>query len=138
MSDFTSGTVRRIVLQLGFEAALGEVSRALRDAGLFSLARIDVRDHFIRDQHHVFRMYQIIESWAPDLAVEALDRHPDAGVLLPIRVAVYELAAGETAVLVHEPSPVVDLASIFERQSERLARALATVHRHATAAPLTA
>src|SRR5574342_1276655 len=39
---------RRIVIDMDFEAAVGAVSRAIREEGLQTLARIDVRDHFWR------------------------------------------------------------------------------------------
>ena len=34
---------RRLIVHLGFEAAVGEVSRAIRDEGLEIIGRIDVR-----------------------------------------------------------------------------------------------
>src|SRR5512135_26443 len=78
MSDYTPDYGRRLVVDLDFETALGAVNRAIREEGLHALARIDVRDHFMRDQRHMFRLYEIIEAWSPDLAVEALGHHLDA------------------------------------------------------------
>jgi uncharacterized protein (DUF302 family) len=103
MNDCTPDYGRRIVVDLRFEAALGEANRAIRDEGLFVLTRFDVRDHFLRDQRHMFRQYEILEVWSPDLAFEALSHHLDAGIIFPTRIVLYELADGETAMLVSEP-----------------------------------
>ena len=135
MNDYTPDYGRRIVVDLEFEAAVGEVNRALREEGLCALAQIDVRNHFSRDPGHLFRQYLIIEAWSPDLAVKTLDRHLDAGLMLPTRIVLYELADGETAVLTSEPlSPLASharwredfpgLADIADAESERLARVL--------------
>ena len=127
---------RRIVVGTDFESTLGRLSRALRDEGLFALARIDVRDHFMRDQRRMFRLYEIIEAWSPEVAVETVSHHLDAGVLLPTRFVIYELADGETAVVASEPLSSMtshphwreefpDLAIAADREAERVARVLA-------------
>lgn len=141
---------RRIVVDLGFEAAVGEVSRAIREEGLHVIARIDVRDHFWRDLGRDFRHYFLLEAWSPDLAVEALRHNLDVGAILPTTFAIYELADGETAVVATEPlSPIASepewrrnapaLAAIADRESERIARVLARVQHssshHASALP---
>jgi len=144
MNDYTPDHGRRFVVDLGFEAALGEANRAIREAGLFVLARFDVRDHFMRDARHLFRQYEILEVWSPDLAFEALSHHLDAGILLPTRIALYELADGETMMLASEPlAPMAAqpqwraafpaLAAIADRESERIARVLAHVQRCSSA-----
>jgi uncharacterized protein (DUF302 family) len=141
MSDYTPDYGRRIVVDLDFQSALGEANRALREEGLFVLTRVDVRDHFMRDQRHMFRMYEILEAWSPDLAFEALSHHPDAGIILPTRIVLYELADGETAMLVSEPlAPMAAqpqwrqafpaLAAIAGRESERVARVLAKIRQY--------
>ena len=127
---------RRIVIDLGFEAVLGEASRAIREEGLQMIARIDVRDHFWRDLEHDFRPYFLLEAWSPELALEALRHNLDVGIILPITFAIYELADGETAVVAREPfSPMAAepdwrrdspaFAAIADRESERVARVLA-------------
>ena len=138
MSDYAPDYGRRIVVDLNFEATLGHLSRVLREEGLFALARIDVRDHFMRDQRHMFRLYEIVEAWSPDVAVETLSHHLDAGLVLPTRFVVYELADGETAVLASEPlssmasrprwrAEFPDLALVADREAERVARAMASL-----------
>lgn len=126
---------RRIVVDLGFDAVVGEASRAIREEGLQMIARIDVRDHFWRDLGHDFRHYFLIEAWSPELALEALRHNLDVGTILPTTFAIYELADGETAVVMSEPlsrmaaepdwrRDTPALAAIADRESARAARVL--------------
>jgi len=126
---------RRIVIDLDFEATLGETSRALRDEGLRTIARIDVRDHFRRDLARDFRQYTVIDAWSPELAIAALAHDLDAGTVLPTRLAIYELADGETVVVASEPlTPIMsdaewqrhspELAILARAESKRIARVL--------------
>jgi len=90
---------RDIVVDLDFEAAVGQLTRAIRDRGLTVISRLDVRDHFLKSLRQTFRRYVLVEAWSPELAIEALQRDPGAGALLPTAFAVYELEAGKTAVV---------------------------------------
>ena len=127
---------RRVVVDLGFEAVLGEANRAIREEGLQVIARIDVRDHFWRDLGHDFRHYFLIEAWSPGFALEGLRHNLDVGTILPTTFAVYELADGKTAVVAKElfSSLAADpewqrdapaLAAIAHQESERVARVIA-------------
>jgi uncharacterized protein (DUF302 family) len=112
---------RRIVVDLDFEATLGETARALRDEGLHPIARIDIRDHFRRDLARDFRQYYVIDAWSPELAIAALAHDLDAGAVLPTRLAIYELADGETAVVAAEPLAPIMTDAEWQRQSPELA-----------------
>lgn len=123
---------RRIVLDLDFETAAGAVARALREEGMETIARVDVRDDFRRNRHD-FRRYVLLDAWSPDLAFEALRVNLDAGPLLTTTVAVYELGDGETVMATRESlAPIADdpiwrdqeptLADIADRERERIAR----------------
>jgi uncharacterized protein (DUF302 family) len=127
---------RRIVIDAGFEEAICDVSRAIREEGLQMMARIDIRDHFWRDLGHDFRHYFLIEAWSPELALEALCHNLDVATLLPTTFAIYELADGETAVVARPPlsskadqdacrRDAPELADIADRERERVARVLA-------------
>lgn len=131
---------RRIVVDSGFEAVLGDLSRVIREEGLQTIARIDVRDHFWRDAGRDFRHYFLIEAWSADLAFEALQHDLAIGTILPTTFAVYELPDGETAVVVQEPlAPLASdlewrkdapaLASLADREAERVATVLARLRR---------
>ena len=134
---------QRIVVEAPFETALGDLHRALREEGLQTLARIDLRDHFWRSIGRDFRCCFLVDAWSPALAFEALQQSLDTATVLPTTFAVYELAGGETAIAARQPFvPVVDerawrqrsaaLAAIADREGEHVARVLARVqHRFA-------
>jgi uncharacterized protein (DUF302 family) len=129
MSDYG----RRIVVDLGFEATVDELSRAIPATGLQTLMRIDVRDHFGRELGHDFRRYVLIEAWSPDLMLDALRHNLDIGTILPSTFATYELGDGETAVVAKGAmASVADddqwrrdaptLAGIADQETDRVAR----------------
>jgi uncharacterized protein (DUF302 family) len=140
---------RRIVVDAAFDAVVNGIQRAIADEGLHVIARLDVRDHFWRELTHDFRRYVLIDAWSPRLAFEALRRTLDVGTVMPTRFAVYELADGETAVVAEEPlAPVAaepqwrrdspELATIADRESERVARVLGQIQKNANARELAA
>jgi uncharacterized protein (DUF302 family) len=89
---------RRVVVDLPFEAALGETARAIEAEGMQVVSRIDVRDRFKLSVRREFRQYELVEAWDPREAFETLQADLDAGPTLPLHFSVYELADGETAV----------------------------------------
>jgi uncharacterized protein (DUF302 family) len=126
---------RRLVINLGFDRALDETIRALRDEGFDTASRIDVRDYCKLMLGHDFRRYMLIEALPARFLLRALQQNLDVGTILPATIAIYELADGETAVVAAEPfAPVVsdpswresepDLAAAAGEESEALARAL--------------
>jgi uncharacterized protein (DUF302 family) len=116
---------RRLIVHLGFEAAVGAVSRAIRDEGLEILGRIDVRDHFRQGLRRDFRPYALLEAWTPELALEALRRNPDVGPLLPTTFAIYELRVDETVVMATGRRPTRgSLAANADREIARVSRVL--------------
>jgi uncharacterized protein (DUF302 family) len=142
MSDYG----RRIVVDLEFESAVAETSRLIREEGLKIIARIDVRDHFRRDLSHDFRRYLLIEAWSSKLAVDALRHNLEVGPVLPITVAIYELADGETAVVAKEPlAPYAsnaawrrdfpELAAMADEEAERTARVFAALKQRSRPTP---
>ena len=115
---------RRVLIDLPFEAAAGAVAGAIQREGLAILARIDVRDHFKTELHHEFRQYMLVDAWVPALAFEEIRADRDEGAAVPIRVAIYELADGETAITV-------------DQRSAPAARVMGRLRRMPRAAPLT-
>jgi uncharacterized protein (DUF302 family) len=82
----------------------------------------------------------LLEAFAPELTLDALQHDPGVGPLLPVTVGVYELADGETAVVASPPlAPVLSdfgwraatpaLAAIGDRASEQLAQAFDRLQR---------
>ena len=126
---------RRIIVDSDFETFLGKTSRAIRDEGMQTIARVDVRDHLWRDLGHNFGCYFLITAWSPEVALAALRTSPDLGAFLPATFAIYELPERQIAVVVNEPLwPMgVDadwrrahpgLAAIADRENERIVRVL--------------
>ena len=140
---------RRIVMDANFDAAVCDVSRAIREEGLQAVARIDVREQFWRHLSCNVRPYLLIEAWSTDQAMEALRLAPDVGAVLPTTFAVYELADGKTVVAAKaslsaaadQPGfreEVPALAAIADQERARMARVLGRLHArgsHATESP---
>jgi uncharacterized protein (DUF302 family) len=142
MSDYG----RRIVVDLEFETAVVETSRLIRQEGLKIIARIDVRDHFLRDLSHDFRRYLLIDAWSSTLAVEALRHDLDVGPILPLTFAIYELADGESVIVAKEPlAPYTsnaawrrdfpELAAMADQEAEHAARVFAGLNERSRRAP---
>lgn len=136
---------RRIVIDLGFESAVGAVTHAMRDEGLEVVGRVDVREHFRRDLRRDFRQYVLLDAWPADAAFEALHTNLDIGTILRTTFAVYELADGETAIAASEPllsvasdpgwrQDAVALTPIADRIRERVASVLTRLQ-HAPSQP---
>ncbi len=126
---------RRLVVDLTFEVALAETVRALRDEGLDLAGRMDVREFLARTVHHDFRRYVLLEVVSPSVTLAALRQDLDIGAALPTTVAVFELADGETALVVAEPfgglgsdpewrRTAPSLAAVADQACEQIARTL--------------
>jgi uncharacterized protein (DUF302 family) len=131
---------RRVILDMPFEAAVAATCQVFRDEGLDVVTRFDVRDYLLRTRRHECRRYEMLEALAPEWTLDALQHDPGIGPLLPVTVAIFELADGETAVVASPPfAPVLSdlawrettsaLATIGDRASEQLARALDQLQR---------
>jgi uncharacterized protein (DUF302 family) len=116
---------RRLVIDQDFESVLGKVTRALGEEGLQVIARIDLRHHFRNALRHDFRRYMLLEAWSPELAFEALEYDLALGPTLPAALAVYELNASETAVVLPEYLPAVHAAHARPQDAPGLSRLVA-------------
>ena len=94
---------RRVVVDLPFETAVDETIHALRAEGFDLAGRMDVRRFLVHTLHHDFRRYVLLEVVSPEVTLEALRQDLDVGAVLPTTCAIFELADGETAVVVAEP-----------------------------------
>lgn len=126
---------RRLILDQPFERALAMTVQALQNEGFETIARVDVRETFRTKLGEDFRRYVVLSVCNPRLALRALKQDLDAGTILGVSVAVYELADGETAVTVGEPfAPLVtdrlwrlecrELTDVAMDAEDRLARVL--------------
>ena len=134
---------RRLVLDSDFDDALADTINALQIEGVDVITRFDAAQHVRERLHHECRRYVLLQVASPQLLLAALQTDVEAGSLVPVTVAVFELADGESAVEVCEPfAPIVsdpawrrdapDLAAIADRESEQIARALARLQRGAS------
>jgi|KBSSwiStaDraftv2_1062776.scaffolds.fasta_scaffold206574_3 uncharacterized protein (DUF302 family) len=125
----------RIVVDKRIDPVIDILSDAMRAEGMVPLAQINVREQFARELSRDFRRYVLIQGWSPQLAMDALRHNLDAGTVLPVSIAVYELGDGETTVVANSSfAPVVDdhqwrttfpvLAALADRETEKLARVI--------------
>jgi uncharacterized protein (DUF302 family) len=142
---------RRISLDIPFEQAVAQTSRALHAEGFDVIATIDVRDYLARNAHHDCRRYVLLQALLPQVTLDALQHDIGIGPMLPTAIAIFELPDGETAVAASPAlAPVAfdfgwragqpAIAAIADRSAERLAHALARlqVHQHDSAAMVVA
>ena len=145
MSDYG----RKIVVDAEFEDVVNALNSAICAEGLQQLAHVDVRDHFAREQSHDFRRYVLVYGWSPELAIEALRHNLDAGTMLAVAFAVYELGDGESVVVGNPPlSAFADdyqwqrlfptLASLAHRETQRLARVMDRIEKEASLSGISA
>jgi uncharacterized protein (DUF302 family) len=126
---------RRLILDVPFEQAVTETTKALRAEGFDLVSTVDIRDYLARSAHHECRRYLLFGALLPQLTLDALRHDPEIGTILPTAIAIYELPDGETAVTANPSlAPVASdfgwragrpaMAAIADRGGERLARAL--------------
>jgi uncharacterized protein (DUF302 family) len=131
---------RRLVIDVTFDRAVALTIEAFEREGLHIIGCVDLQEYARRSLRHDLRQYMLLQALPTQLTMNALQHDLDAGTILPVAVAIYELADGETAVVAGEPfAPLLadrawqasapELAIIAERESTQLARALARLQR---------
>jgi uncharacterized protein (DUF302 family) len=138
---------RRLVLDVTFNQVIPVVLQELQHEGFEILGQLDVRDAVRRSLKADLRRYTILSVWHPSLTFDALRESLEIGVELPVNIAIYELADGETAITVAEPFPSLtsdrgwreecpELLPIERQLSDHLAQALGRIsHLARTTAP---
>jgi len=135
---------RRLVLDLPFHRGVALTADALHHGGFQIVARVNVRDELKRTLDHDFRHYVLFVACSPQTTLDVLMEDLGAGTALPITIAVYELADGETVVVAAEPFEALvndagwcrahpGLAALAAAETERLARALDDLYRRGSA-----
>ncbi len=129
-------------MDLPFELTLAEAMWALHEEMIEVIGHCDVREFIDRRLHQGFRRYVLLEAASPTLTLHALRQDLGVGAVLPTTIAMFELADGETAVIVAEPfggfssdpqwrQAAPSLAAIADQASEQLARALSRLQQAA-------
>jgi uncharacterized protein (DUF302 family) len=133
---------RRIVVDLPFELTIAETLRALENEMIEVIGRCDVRRLLEHTLQQDCRRYVLLAVMSPRVALEALRLDVAVGAVLPATIAVFELADGETAVVVTEPfgglvserewrQTTPAMAALADHACEQIARALARLERAA-------
>lgn len=124
----------RIALSLPFDAAVAQVSEALKAEGFGVLTTIDVRQTLKTKVNRDFRPYVILGACNPVLADRALHAELEIGLLLPCNVIVYEAADKQSVVAAMAPLVALgivgdnpELQAVATEADQRLRRALTSL-----------
>lgn len=98
------------VLSLGFEDAVAEVTKKLKEAGFGVITDVDVTATLKTKLGVEFRPYRILGACNPALAHEALKLEDKVGTMLPCNVIVQETEPGKVEVAAIDP--VASMAAI--------------------------
>jgi uncharacterized protein (DUF302 family) len=133
MSQIPSYALSR-TLDASFDEAEARVRQALQEEGFGILTEIDVRETFRKKLDVAFRPYRILGACAPTMALQALNREEQAGLLLPCNVVVYQGdEEGRTTVAILDPRAQLavsgnpELAELGAEVRSRMERVLAAL-----------
>ncbi len=122
------------VVSLSYEEAVEKITATLKEQGFGVLTEIDVKATLKKKIDKDFTKYIILGACNPNLALQALTKEKDIGLLLPCNVVVYEDPEnGETVVAVIDPAIMVqatgrnDLDEFAQSVKEKLQNALDAV-----------
>ncbi len=129
MTDSTSITLGLTVrLNKDFDAAVAQVTAALKTEGFGVLTEIDMKDTLKKKLDVDFRPYKILGACNPPLAYRALTAAPEVGLLLPCNVTVSYVEDNVTEVSIVDPISMLgfiqhpDLEPVAEEARARLDR----------------
>lgn len=106
-----SGLGFEVKVKLPLDQAIARVTEALKAEGFGVLTRIDVRETLRERLNQEFRPYVILGSCNPSLAYRALQRKPEAGLLLPCNVTL-ETAGDGTLVRIGNPDVLMGVGDL--------------------------
>jgi uncharacterized protein (DUF302 family) len=94
-------------LALGFDAALEQVTEALKAEGFGIISRIDLHATFKKKLGVNMTPHTILDACNPELAHKAVSTAPEAALMLPCNVTVQPLAENRTVVRIVNPGPMM-------------------------------
>jgi uncharacterized protein (DUF302 family) len=118
-------------LNLSYEDAIKQVTKALKTEGFGVLTEIDVRSTMRSKLGKMYRPYTILGACNPPLAYKALSNVPEIGLLLPCNITVEESMQGGSIVRILDPRIMVGfgnmdqnkaLVEVAEEASQKLER----------------
>lgn len=92
------------VLHTSFDAALAQTVEALKSEGFGVLSEIDVQGTLKQKLGVEMGRYRILGACNPPFAHQALQLNPDAGLMMPCNVVVYEREPGRVVVSAVDPA----------------------------------
>ena len=127
----SQGMVERQVA-LGFDTVMARLPGLLGHEGFGVVTELDLPSIFQQKLGAPFRRYRVLGVCSPHFAFRAVSEHPEAGVLLPCNVAVYELEGGGTQVVAADPMAQAarvehDLADVATEVRHRLEKVVAAL-----------
>lgn len=135
MTDQTATRLGLTVrLNQNFDAALTQVTAALKAEGFGVLTEIDVKETLKKKLDVDFRPYKILGACNPPLAYRSLSVAPEVGMLLPCNVTVSYIEDNVTEVSIIDPLSMMgfiqhpDLEPIAEEARVRLDRVAAALN----------
>ena len=106
-------------LELPFEEALEQVSKALQAEGFGVLTEIDVKATLKKKLDADFRNYRILGACNPPFAYKALQAEDKIGTMLPCNVIVQEVEEGWVEVAAVDP--IASMAAVDNPQLSEIA-----------------
>lgn len=103
-------------LNTKFEAAITEVTEALKSEGFGVLTEIDVKETMKKKLGVDYGPFKILGACNPNLAHRALTIAPEVGLLLPCNVVVRQVEEGKTEVSLVDPLEMMGFVGKSELQ----------------------
>ena len=82
------------IVNLSFDRALQETRLALEEEEFLIIAEIDLQAQLSEKLNREIRPYTILGVWVPSWECEALSQEPDAGLLMPSHVCLWDNGNG--------------------------------------------
>lgn len=117
-------------IKAAFDAAVEQVTAALKTEGFGVVSDIDMQATFKNKLNVDFRPYRILGACAPQLAYDAVNAYDDVSLLLPCNVTVSQVDDETVQVAIVDPQPMLGLTGsealnpVALEARERLARVM--------------
>ncbi len=117
-------------MMTSFEEALLRTAEELKKEGFGVVTKIDIKKILKEKLNIDFENYIIFGACNPSFAYKSLQKEPKAGLMLPCKVVVHEVAEGEIEIAVLDPVVAIgpignnQLSSLAEEVRDKLIRVI--------------